>query len=133
VTQTAAITADSLTLLGAGGSYTLTDAGNRIGALAAITGTINVTDSTDLSLAGLNVGMAVITDSGKVTQTAAITADSLTLLGAGGSYTLTAERSRVGARGGTSGAADRDETTAVGVTGRTGRRVGVSGREQWHG
>src|SRR5262249_57005717 len=115
VTQTAAITADSLTLLGAGGSYTLTDAGNRIGALAAITGTINVTDSTDLSLAGLNVGMAVITDSGKVTQTAAITADSLTLLGAGGRFTPSDSRNRIGALAAITGTINRGDSHPLSI------------------
>src|SRR5262249_58124525 len=94
VTQTAAITSGSLTLLGAGGSYTPTRRSSDLTTLSATTGTINVVDSTDLTIAGLNVGAATLADSGAVTQTAAITAGSLTLLGAGEGVTLSDSRNK---------------------------------------
>ena len=48
VTQNQAITANNLDLLGAGGSYTLTNSSNAIGTLAANTGSLNVTNKSTL-------------------------------------------------------------------------------------
>ena len=117
VTQTAAITAAGLELLGAG-PFTLTDAGNDVDTLAAdtsgeielvdaddlIIGTVGstsgiTTTSVDVSLTTgttLGIGAAIdlaggeltLTSGGAVTQTAAITAAGLELLGAG-PFTLT--------------------------------------------
>src|SRR5262249_43807496 len=102
VTQTAAITASNLALLGAGGSYTPTNSGNQIGTLAANTGSVSLTNASDLSIgtvagvSGVTAGTVVISDAGAVTQTAAITASNLALLGAGGSYTLTNSGNQIG-------------------------------------
>jgi hypothetical protein len=97
VTQTEAITASGLELLG-GGSYTLTNTSNNISTLAANTSNdIKYTDANGFDIGtvgstnGVNVGANNLTleaISGTVTQSEAITAGGLELLG-GGSYDLT--------------------------------------------
>jgi filamentous hemagglutinin family protein len=68
VTQTQAITASDLDLLGTGGNYTLTDASNSVGTVAANTGSINLTDNPTLivNTAGSTSG---ITTTGNATLT----------------------------------------------------------------
>ena len=73
-TQTGAITASSLDLEGAGGSYTLTNAGNPVGTLAANTGSVDFTDGSALAVGSVGSTNG-ITATGDVT----LTADSLTL------------------------------------------------------
>lgn len=60
VTQSAAITADSLALLGSSGSYTLTDATNSVTTLAADTGALSFANSGDLTVGtiGADAGVA---------------------------------------------------------------------------
>jgi filamentous hemagglutinin family protein len=97
VTQSEAITASGLELLG-GGSYDLTNTANNISTLAAnttndikytdtngfVVGTVNTTNG--ISAPGKNV---TLTAGGAVTQTQAITANILTLTGTGtGSFDL---------------------------------------------
>ncbi|MDP1613549.1 MAG: YDG domain-containing protein, partial [Sulfuritalea sp.] len=95
VTQTAAITAAGLELLGAGGAYTLTNAGNAITTLAGNTGTVSLVENSGFAIGTVNTaglttsGNTTLNSTGAVTQTAAITAAGLELLGAGGAYTLT--------------------------------------------
>ncbi|WP_027030776.1 MBG domain-containing protein [Mesorhizobium loti] len=66
VSQTASISANSLLLLGGGGSYTLANSGNAIGTLAASTGTVSVTYNGDLTI-GAVAGIYGVTASGAVT------------------------------------------------------------------
>ncbi len=94
VTQTAPITVGNLALLGAGGTFTLSDAGNSIGTLAANTGSVKVTDNGGLMIgtvagsSGVTADTLVLSSAGAVGQTAPITVSNLSLLGAGGSYVL---------------------------------------------
>ena len=68
VTQSQAITASDLDLLGAGGSYALTDASNSIGTLAANTGSINLADSPTLIVNAVG-GTNGVTTSGNASLT----------------------------------------------------------------
>ena len=94
VTQTAPITVGNLALLGAGGTFTLSDAGNSIGTLAANTGSVKVTDNGGLMIgtvagsSGVTADTLVLSSAGAVGQTAPIPVSNLSLLGAGGSYVL---------------------------------------------
>jgi hypothetical protein len=109
VSQSAPITATNLALLGTGGSYTL-NANNHVNVLAANTGSVSFTDGQALTIGtvgstvGLTAGTAVLSDTGAVGQTAAINASNLTLLGAGGSYTLTNSTNHVGTLAANTGA-----------------------------
>src|SRR5262249_20205264 len=129
VTQTAAITATNLALLGAGGSYTLNNAGNQIGVLAANTGSVSLTDASNLSIgtvagvSGVTAGTLVISDTGAVTQTAAITATNLALLGAGGSYTLTNAGNQIGPLAANTGSISLIDASNLSI----GTVAGVSG------
>lgn len=80
VTQTAAITAAGLELLGVG-FYTLTNTANSIGVVAGNTGSVTLTDSKPLSVGTVNAttglttsGSITLTSAGTISQTAAITA-----------------------------------------------------------
>ena len=65
-TQSAAITVTNLLLLGTGGSYTLTNVSNAIGTIGANTGTVNVFDSSSLTVG--TVGSTIgVTTTGAVT------------------------------------------------------------------
>jgi filamentous hemagglutinin family protein len=98
VTQTAAVTASGLELLGLG-SYTLTNTGNAITILAGNTGAVSFLDQTGatpfsigtVNTVGLtttgNTTLSTGTATGIVTQTQKIQASGLELLG-GGAYTL---------------------------------------------
>jgi filamentous hemagglutinin family protein len=66
VTQTQALSLTNLDLLGAGGTYTLTNAANSISALAGSTGTISLTDASALTLNTVN-GTNNLTATGAVT------------------------------------------------------------------
>src|SRR5262245_437250 len=68
ITQSQPITASSLALLGTSNTYTLTNASNSVGTLAANTGTISLTDSTSLAIGTVGVTTGV-TASGAVTLT----------------------------------------------------------------
>ncbi|WAS03919.1 CHAT domain-containing protein [Gloeomargaritales cyanobacterium VI4D9] len=95
VTQSQAITASGLELLGSG-SYDLDNTSNNISTLAANTNNIKYTDTDGFAIGtvnttnGVNVGANNLTlkAGGAVTQSEAITASGLELLGSG-SYTLT--------------------------------------------
>ncbi len=69
VTQTGAIAATNLVLLGAGGSHTLTNAGNTVQTLAASTGSVNFRNSGALTVGtvGATVGVATTGDATVVT------------------------------------------------------------------
>ena len=94
VTQSGVITAAGLELLGAGGTYTLNTQNNAITTLAGNTGTVLFQDNTGFAVGTVNtagltatVG-ATLSSTGTVTQTAAITAPTLVLNGAGGTFAL---------------------------------------------
>jgi filamentous hemagglutinin family protein len=95
VTQTEAISANGLELLGSG-SYTLTNPANDIATLAAnTTGAINFRDSNGFNIGTVNTTVGITTPSnltlnagGAVTQTQRILANGLELLGSD-SYTFT--------------------------------------------
>ena len=98
VTQTEAITVTNLDLLGSGGSYTFSGSGsNSVATLAASVGTgrISLDDgSNNLSIGSVNgtvgvtAGTLTLSDTGTVTQTGAVAATDLVLLGSGATYTL---------------------------------------------
>ena len=74
-TQSAAITALNLALLGTGGSYTLNSAGNLIGTLAANTGSVNLTSDQAVTVGEVGgvtgwttAGNSVLTASGGVSD-----------------------------------------------------------------
>ena len=102
VTQTQAITASGLELLGTG-SYTLTNAGNDISTLAVSTpNAVSYRDSTGFSIGTVNAtnGISIgannlsLQAGGAVTQSQSITASGLELLGAG-PFTLTAATNEI--------------------------------------
>ncbi len=102
VTQTQAISASGLELLGTG-SYTLTNAGNDISTLAASTpNTVSYRDSTGFSIGTVNTtnGISIgannlsLQAGGAVTQSESITASGLELLGSG-PFTLTAATNEI--------------------------------------
>ena len=66
VTQSAAISVSALDLLGTGAGYTLTNAGNSFGTVAANTGSVSLTNSIGLSIGTVN-GTNGVTASGNVT------------------------------------------------------------------
>jgi filamentous hemagglutinin family protein len=82
VTQSGSISAANLLLSGAGGSFTLTNAGNQIGTLAANTGSVTLDDSTSLAIGAVSnasaaktsgvttVGQVKITTTGNLTISA---------------------------------------------------------------
>ena len=92
VTQSAAITAPTLTLVGTG-AVTLTDSGNDFGTLAGLGtlgNTVSIRDTTGLVVAGIAAAgpIALRVDAGAVTQSGPIGTPTLTLEGAA-TYTLT--------------------------------------------
>lgn len=117
----ASITVSELNMLGVGGSYTLNNSGNEIGAIGGNTGTVNLTNNAvnwsvgifdNLSLLPIGLtttgGVTLSTD-GTATQvvvgsgTSAISATSLNLLGAGGDYTFNDAGNAVGLLTGNTG------------------------------
>ena len=147
VTQTKGITATNLALLGSGGNYTLTLSGgggpnssNTIATLAANTGSgtgsVNLTDSSALSIGtvgstnGVTTGTLTLTDTNTVTQTQPITATSMALVGGGGnSFTLNSTNS-VGTLAATTGSGTGSVTLNNGATtlsiGQVGTTTGVT-------
>jgi Repeats of unknown function (DUF5649) len=94
-TQSAPITATNLALLGAAGSYTLNNAGNLIGTLAANTGSVSLTNGQALTI-GTVSGTAGWTTTGNSTLTALGGAADVTVANAvsWGNSTLTLSAGR---------------------------------------
>ncbi len=138
VTQTAPLTVTGLALLGTGGSFTLTNAANSVGTLAASTGTVTLTDSVALAIAsvqgtaGVTAQTVSLTDSQPVTQTAPLTVTGLALLGAGGSFTLTNAANSVGTLAASTGTVSLATASALtigtvgGTTGATATTLALT-------
>ena len=132
VTQSAALNTPNLVLLGSGGTYTLTNSGNQVGALAANTGSVSLTNSINLSIDtvpgtnGVTAGALTLTDNGTVTQSAPISTTNLALLGGGGTYTLTNAGNQVGTLAANTGAGSISLTNSVNLNiGSTGVVTGT--------
>ncbi|HRJ62249.1 MAG TPA: hypothetical protein PKZ99_13830, partial [Azospirillaceae bacterium] len=102
VTQSAALTAGSLQLLGTGGTHTLTNAGNAVGTLAANTGTVDFVHAGALSIGTVN-GTTGATVTGDFSAAVAASGGTLTLAsgaaittGGTGTVTLSADALDVG-------------------------------------
>jgi len=94
VSQSAPITAGGLAVNGVGSPITLDSQPNAIGAFATSNGAgaISVKDTAgDLVLAGVVGGTVAVTAAGAVTQSAPITATSLTVTGVGSPITLNSQ------------------------------------------
>ncbi|MES1189995.1 MAG: YDG domain-containing protein [Steroidobacter sp.] len=95
VTQSQALKASGLELLGTGGVYTLTNTGNAITTLAGNTGSLNLVENSGYDIGTVNTigltlsGSTTLSTTGTVTQSQALTTNGLELLGTGGTYTLT--------------------------------------------
>lgn len=92
VTQTQAITAAGLALLGTGGTFTLTNTSNNVATLAASTGAVSYTDADALAI-GTVAGTVGMTSSAAVAVTAAtaLAVDQAITTSNGGAVTLTAQ------------------------------------------
>ncbi|MFP4156100.1 MAG: MBG domain-containing protein, partial [Opitutales bacterium] len=95
INQTEALAAAQLLLQGTGGSYTLNNSGNAITTLAADTGTLRFTENSGYGIGSVDTvdgitltGSVGLASTGTVTQTQAISAPSLDLSGAGGTFEL---------------------------------------------
>ncbi|HYH37111.1 MAG TPA: MBG domain-containing protein, partial [Azospirillum sp.] len=98
VSQSAAITAGGLELLGSGATHTLTHAGNAVSTLAGSTGTVSLTNSTSLTVGTVNT--TGLTTTGALTLslgTADTTLTTAQAVTAGGATALTADRMALGA------------------------------------
>ncbi len=89
VTQTAAITAAGLELLGANATYTLNHADNNISTLAGDTASVKLTNSSSLTVGTVNstgltaTGSVTLASSGAISQSAPITASMLAIKASG--------------------------------------------------
>lgn len=126
VTQSAAITATDLDLVGAHGNYQLTDSANTIGTLAGNTGTIDLNDGGNALVLGTTGGTNGVTatilklvDTGDVTQSHGIDVSKLELLGTGGNYQLTSTSNIIGTLAG--------DTGDVAVTDHGSLTIGTAG------
>jgi hypothetical protein len=128
ISQSGALTVGGTSSLNAGaGAITLTDAGNDFqGAVSAAGSGISLADANALALAGLTTsGAATLNAGGAVTQTGAITAGSLELLGSG-PYTLTNASNDIGVlAANTTGAISYRDANAFGV-GVVGPTTGIT-------
>jgi hypothetical protein len=101
VTQSQAITAPGLELLGAGGTFTLNTMNNAITTLAGNTGTAKFRDNTGFAIGTVNTvgltttGNTTLDSTGTVTQSQALGAGGLELVGAGGTYNLDTQNNAV--------------------------------------
>ncbi len=133
VTQTQAISAAGLELLGPGGTYNLSTVNNAITTLAVNTGTIKIKDNTGFSVGtvystvGLTTtGNAAFDSSGAVTQSQKIVASGLELLGAGGTYTLTNGANDVTTLAANTGSVTYTDTNAL-LSATVGGTTGITG------
>ncbi|MFN5098148.1 beta strand repeat-containing protein, partial [Limnohabitans sp.] len=101
ITQKAAIKAAGLELLGTNATHTLNTAGNDIKKLAGNTHTVSLTNDQNFAIDTVNtlglttLGNTTLNSTAIVTQTQALSAAGLELLGTGGRYTLNHTNNRV--------------------------------------
>jgi filamentous hemagglutinin family protein len=139
VTQSAAITAGSLALLGAGATYTLTNAGNSIGTLAGnvtsgSNGTISLINAGGFGIGtvGATAGVTAINlslnpgSNQTVTQSAALNVTNLELLGSGTTYTLTNTSNVVNTLAGTTGSINLFDTSGTFQIATAGNSTGLA-------
>ncbi len=127
VTQTQAITASSLDLLGAGGTYALTNASNSIGTLAASTGAINLADDTGLTIGAVGTtngattsGALTLNSTGTISQTSAgiVTAGTLSGISVGTTALTAANKiANLGAFTNTAGTLTLTDDQSLSITG----------------
>ena len=110
VTQSQAIGAAGLELLGVGGVYTLNTSNNAITTLAGNTGTVKFQDNTGFAIGTVNstaglttTGNTTLSSNGMVTQSQAIGAAGLELLGVAGVYTLNTSNNAITTLAGNTG------------------------------
>ena len=108
-TQSQAISVGDLSVSGSGGTYTLTNGSNSIGAVAA-------SDAT---------GTLSLYDTGTVTQSAAISLANLALLGSSATYTLTGSSNSVGTLAANAGSVSFTDSTALTI-GTIGTTSGIT-------
>jgi hypothetical protein len=100
VTETQAIVASGLELLGSG-SYTLTNGSNAIATIAGNIGSLNLSDDSGFDVGTVNSvgltssGNVTLSSTGSVTQTQGILAAGLELLGGAGNYALTSANNAI--------------------------------------
>ncbi len=107
VTQSQPITTPTLTLTGAGGTFTLNTQNNAVTTLDADNTSLNTLafqDNTGFDVAGANATATVtFSSTGAVTESGAIITAGLQLLGAGGSYTLNTQSNAITTLAGSTG------------------------------
>ncbi|MBI3377102.1 MAG: putative Ig domain-containing protein [Nitrospirae bacterium] len=106
VTQTAAITAAGLELLGTGGTYTLTNTGNAIATLAGNTGSVSYSQAGGLTIGAVNLTSGLTASNTILVQTTGAAADitlnnAATANGTGDALVLAAARNFINNAGAT--------------------------------
>ncbi len=128
VTESQAIVAPGLELLGVSGIYTLTDTGNAITTLAGDTGDVNLVENSGFAIGTVNTvglttsGDTTLSSTATVTQSELLAADGLELLGASGIYTLTNTSNAITTLAGNTGVLSLVENSgfAIGTVNTTG-------------
>lgn len=133
VTQSQAISANGLELLGAGGTYNLNTSTNSINTLAVNTGTLRFKEGSGFTIGTVNstngvttTGIASLDSVGSVTQSQKIIASGLELLGAGGSYMLTNGANDVTTLAANTGSVTYNDVNAL-LSGTVGGTTGITG------
>ena len=119
MTQSKAVAAAGLELLGVAGVYTLNTSNNTVTTLAGNTGTVKFQDNTGFAIGTVNTvgltttGNTTLSSTGVVTQSQTVGAAGLELLGATGVYTLTNASNAVTTLAGATGSATYSQTGAL--------------------
>ncbi len=121
VTQSQAITAPGLELLGTGGTFNLNSVNNAITTLAGNTGTVKFRDNTGFDVGSVNTvglttsGNTTLDTTATVTQSQAITAAGLELVGAGGSFNLASVNNAITTLAGNTGSVKFKDNTGFAI------------------
>jgi len=121
VTQSQALSASGLELLGAGGTFTLNTQNNAVTTLAGNTGSVNFQDNTGFAIGTVNTaglttsGNTTLSTTATVTQSQALNAAGLELLGAGGTYTLNTVNNTVATLAGNTGSVNYRDGGGVAI------------------